>query len=60
MWTMLVKIRITSSNLSSKGIGSPQLAERIEKRMVAREDGQHLAITGTTAVSRKKKRLSTL
>ncbi len=34
-------------NQLSLGIGMPQLAERTEKRMVAREDGNHIATTGT-------------
>ncbi len=29
------------------GLGSPQLAERIEKRMVAREEGANIITTGT-------------
>jgi len=33
------------------GLGSPQIAERVEKRMVAREEGQHIASTGQTAVT---------
>ncbi|KAH7306101.1 centromere/kinetochore protein-like protein zw10 [Rhexocercosporidium sp. MPI-PUGE-AT-0058] len=36
-------------NQLSLGIGTPQIAERIETRMVAREEGNHLAATGTTA-----------
>ncbi|KAG4438487.1 hypothetical protein IFR05_006010 [Cadophora sp. M221] len=36
-------------NQLSLGIGTPQIAERIETRMVAREEGNQLAATGTTA-----------
>ncbi|PVH71756.1 centromere/kinetochore protein-like protein zw10 [Cadophora sp. DSE1049] len=35
-------------NQLSLGIGSPQIAERIETRMVARDEGNHIAATGTT------------
>lgn len=35
-------------NQLSLGIGEPQYAERIETRMVARDDGHHIATTGNT------------
>ncbi|KAK0109492.1 hypothetical protein ONS95_002182 [Cadophora gregata] len=35
-------------NQLSLGIGSPQIAERIETRMVDRDEGNHIAATGTT------------
>lgn len=31
------------------GLGKPQLAERVERRMVAREEGNHISTTGTLA-----------
>ena len=30
------------------GIGTPQIAERIETRMIERDEGNHIAATGTT------------
>ncbi|KAH7408986.1 centromere/kinetochore protein-like protein zw10 [Cadophora sp. MPI-SDFR-AT-0126] len=36
-------------NQLSLGIGNPQIAERVETRMVDRDEGNHIAATGTTA-----------
>jgi len=35
-------------NQLSLGIGTPQIAERIETRMIERDEGNHIAATGTT------------
>lgn len=35
------------ANQRFAGLGTPQVAERIEKRMVAREEGNRIANTGT-------------
>ena len=40
-------LSLISADIGSAGLGGPQLAERTEKRMVAREEGADIITTGT-------------